>query len=126
MISQSLGPTLSRMAKKAVLRTAQDIFALDKAFFLIEGHPGVDRPGARAGLHPHGAAAGHQRRRQQASPGLPAGGLGCVSAAMISASHEKNLLSGTHNTRPRNLPGRSGPFCMLVVLVQCGIAHLHV
>jgi hypothetical protein len=27
------------MAKKAVLRTAQDIFALDKAFFLIEGHP---------------------------------------------------------------------------------------
>jgi len=22
-----------------VLRTAQDIFALDKAFFLIEGHP---------------------------------------------------------------------------------------
>ena len=39
MISQSLGPTLSRMAKKAVLRTAQDIFALDKAFFLIEGQP---------------------------------------------------------------------------------------
>jgi hypothetical protein len=33
------GPTLSRMAKKAVLRTAQDIFALDKAFSLIEGHP---------------------------------------------------------------------------------------
>jgi hypothetical protein len=27
------------MAKKAVLRTAQDIFALDKVFFLIEGHP---------------------------------------------------------------------------------------
>ena len=27
------------MPKKAVLRTAQDIFALDKAFFLIEGHP---------------------------------------------------------------------------------------
>jgi hypothetical protein len=27
------------MAKKAVLRTAQDIFALDKAFSLIEGHP---------------------------------------------------------------------------------------
>jgi hypothetical protein len=27
------------MAKKAALRTAQDIFALDKAFFLIEGHP---------------------------------------------------------------------------------------
>jgi hypothetical protein len=27
------------MAKKAVLRTAQDILALDKAFFLIEGHP---------------------------------------------------------------------------------------
>jgi hypothetical protein len=25
--------------KQAVLRTAQDIFALDKAFFLIEGHP---------------------------------------------------------------------------------------
>ena len=39
MISQSLGPTLSPMAKKAALRTAQDIFALDKAFFLIEGHP---------------------------------------------------------------------------------------
>jgi hypothetical protein len=27
------------MSKKAVLRTAQDIFVLDKAFFLIEGHP---------------------------------------------------------------------------------------
>jgi hypothetical protein len=27
------------MSKKAVLRTAQDIFALDNAFFLIEGHP---------------------------------------------------------------------------------------
>jgi hypothetical protein len=27
------------MAKKAVLRTAQDIFALDKAFFLIDGPP---------------------------------------------------------------------------------------
>jgi hypothetical protein len=25
--------------KQAVLRTAQDIFVLDKAFFLIEGHP---------------------------------------------------------------------------------------
>jgi hypothetical protein len=37
-----------------------------------------------------------------------------------------HLLSCTHNIRPRNLPGRSGPFCMLVVLVQCGIAHLHV
>jgi hypothetical protein len=24
-----------------VLRTAQDIFVLDKAFFLIEGHPSV-------------------------------------------------------------------------------------
>jgi hypothetical protein len=29
------------MSKKAVLRTAQDIFVLDKAFFLIEGHPSV-------------------------------------------------------------------------------------
>jgi hypothetical protein len=29
------------MAKKAALRTAQDIFALDKAFFLIEGHPPI-------------------------------------------------------------------------------------
>jgi hypothetical protein len=29
------------MAKKAVLRTAQEIFALDKAFFLIEGHPSI-------------------------------------------------------------------------------------
>ena len=27
------------MSKKAVLRTAQDIFVLDKAFFLIQGHP---------------------------------------------------------------------------------------
>jgi hypothetical protein len=27
------------VSKKAVLRTAQDIFALDNAFFLIEGHP---------------------------------------------------------------------------------------
>jgi hypothetical protein len=27
------------MSKKAVLRTAQDIFVLDNAFFLIEGHP---------------------------------------------------------------------------------------
>ena len=39
MISQSFGPKLSLMSKKAVLRTAQDIFVLDKAFFLIEGHP---------------------------------------------------------------------------------------
>jgi hypothetical protein len=31
------------MAKKAALRTAQDIFALDKAFFLIEGHPASPR-----------------------------------------------------------------------------------
>ena len=39
VISQSFGPKLSLMSKKAVLRTAQDIFVLDKAFFLIEGHP---------------------------------------------------------------------------------------
>jgi hypothetical protein len=26
-----------------VLRTAQDIFALDKAFFLIEGHPSREK-----------------------------------------------------------------------------------
>ncbi|MEA2541525.1 MAG: hypothetical protein QOH35_2891, partial [Acidobacteriaceae bacterium] len=28
---------------QAVLRTAQDIFALDKAFFLIEGHPSREK-----------------------------------------------------------------------------------
>jgi hypothetical protein len=27
------------MSKKAALRAALDIFVLDKAFFLIEGHP---------------------------------------------------------------------------------------
>jgi hypothetical protein len=29
------------MSQKTVLRTAQDIFVLDNAFFLIEGHPSI-------------------------------------------------------------------------------------
>jgi hypothetical protein len=39
VISRCTGPKPLLMSKKAVLRTAQDIFVLDKAFFLIEGHP---------------------------------------------------------------------------------------
>jgi hypothetical protein len=42
------------MAKKAVLRTAQDILALDKAFFLIEGHPSYSLWGSAMTQAPKG------------------------------------------------------------------------
>ncbi len=65
-------------------RCGGDAFAGHLRSWRSLGHPGMDRPGARPCLHPHGAAPGHQRRRQQASPSLPTSGLRCFSEALIS------------------------------------------
>ncbi len=48
VISQSFGPNNLLWLYQALLRTAQDIFVLDKTFFLIEGHPAY---------HPHTRSA---------------------------------------------------------------------
>jgi hypothetical protein len=64
------------MAKKAVLRTAQEIFALDKAFFLIEGHPSRFSDKARSGAQQNQNAASKEDSLVEiVLIGIPA--LGC-------------------------------------------------
>ena len=73
-------------------RRGGDAFAGHLRSWRSLGHPGVDRPGARPRLHPHGAAPRYQRRRQQASPGFPTGGLRCISAAVKRTTFTPRVL----------------------------------
>jgi len=62
--------------------------------------------------------------REQSSMGYVSSLPGSLNRPLSNAA-PKDLLSCSHSTCPRNLPGRTWPFRMLVVLVQGCLAHLH-